>query len=62
MLENQHHRPNPQQLITRVFGKGKCYIPSPVRRRLLLKDGDILIWELTASGEVKVSKAKILRD
>ncbi|MBS7650959.1 MAG: hypothetical protein QXI59_01210 [Candidatus Bathyarchaeia archaeon] len=61
MLEDQDNRIKPKST-TKVFGKGKCYIPSKIRRRLQLNDGDILIWELTNTGEAKISKAKIVRE
>jgi AbrB family looped-hinge helix DNA binding protein len=60
-MEHQENRSKPQST-TKIFGKGKCYIPSKIRRRLQLRDGDLLIWELTSSGEVKISKAKIVRE
>lgn len=54
MLEEKHG----ERALTRVYGRGRTQIPSMLRQRLRLRDGDILVWEIIDS-EARVFKAKI---
>ncbi|MFQ6075412.1 MAG: AbrB/MazE/SpoVT family DNA-binding domain-containing protein [Candidatus Bathyarchaeia archaeon] len=45
-------------IYTKVHSGGRTQVPSEVRERLDLRDGDILVWEIT-NAEARVFKAKI---
>jgi AbrB family looped-hinge helix DNA binding protein len=43
-------------LRSKVFQRGKTQIPSEVRKRLSLKDGDTVVWFVYQDGSVRVRK------
>jgi len=41
---------------SKIFGKGKVYIPASIREELNLHDGDYLLWRILAKGEIVLKK------
>jgi len=51
-------------LTSRVYGKrsDRCAIPREIREALGLGAGDLILWEISSSREVKLYKAVIMRN
>lgn len=46
--------------IAKITSKGQTTIPQEIRNQLGVKAGDLIAWETTATGEVRVRKVEPL--